>query len=156
MMNGIRQWIAGVIALSFAMSLGEKLIAGAGIKRIWNMVGGILLTIAIFSPLLELTDAQWELSLWEAAEQTSLLEQSLRESGEEQLASGIEEALETYIWDKAKALGLSGEIEVSVSGKEGGYLPQTIVLKMPFHQQLSEVISKELGLGRDRQLWQEA
>jgi len=51
---------------------------------------------------------------------------------------------------------LKGGAQVVLCGREEGYLPQKVMLAMPFDRQLSDWITGELGLGREYQQWQEA
>jgi len=148
--------IVFAILVSLALSMGERLISGTGIRRAWRLAGALILTLAILMPLMKMQRGDWVQVFDDAAAETALTEESLRKDCDRQLSAVIAGELETYIGDKAKELGLTGEVQVVLCGREEGYLPQKVMLAMPFDRQLSDWITGELGLGREYQQWQEA
>lgn len=153
MMEGIKNWIMGVIAISFAVSLGEQLVSQKTIARIWSMAGSILVLLAVLMPLTRLTGEEFAVSF--SGAKTEELADELRQEGEEHLSLGIAAQLEAYISDKANALGLAGEIRVNTSVEEGVVSIKGVELEMPFDPQLSDYLFRELGFPREEQRWQE-
>jgi hypothetical protein len=156
MMAGLKNWIMGIIAVSFALSLAQKLITQPSIRRLWDLAGGVVLTAAIISPLIELRMEETDLSLSTYRENLVSVEEALRMDSAAALGDGIAGALEAYIKDKATALGLCGSVEVMLSGEGENWHIQRVVLGMTYDQRLSDLLWEELGLSRDQQRWQEA
>ncbi len=153
MMDHLKSWIVGIIAVTFALSLAEDLIRQPAIRRIWKLAGGVVLILAVLSPLRSLVPGDWTVSLEDYRREVTAVEQVLRQEQDIAYAAGIEQEIEAYIWDKAAAFGLAGEIRVKVSPQTG--IPEEIWLEMPFDPRLSEFITQQLGLDREQQEWQE-
>ena len=155
MIDAIKTWIIGVIAISFAVSLGEQMVTQKAIGRVWSLAGSILVILAVLSPLVRLPGGGGRLALSHHRGEVEEMTEMLRRQGEEELALGIAGQLEAYISDKAKALGLAGEIRVKTSAEEGVVVIEGVELAMPFDPQLSDYLSREVGLSREEQQWQE-
>ena len=155
MTDALKNWIIGITMTAFALSLAETMISQESIRKVLRLVGGVLLLAVMARPLLELKGQEWEISLSGYIQETAQLSESLAVYNNEQLAEGIAGELEAYISDKAKELGVEGEVFVYMEVKEDVPLPAGVKLNMPFHQELSEYIGAELGLGREEQIWQE-
>ena len=68
----------------------------------------------------------------------------------------IESELGSYIWDKEQSLGLDYPVSVSTRpGAGGGSVPDRVSIDGPFHQELSDWLTTELGLGPECQIWRE-
>ena len=120
MMEGLRQWLLGIVLTAFAAGLARQLAPDGREQAAVRLVGGLLLVLAILRPL-----GSWD---WEglSLEAGSFRQETLRQTEkyeEEQMAALsaiIAEKTSAYIWDKAGRLGLSCTVEVTVSAGEVG------------------------------------
>lgn len=115
MTEEIRKYLLSVIAAALLSSLVLSLIPNGTIQKVIRMGCGLLLTICLLSPLLRLDASNMasyfsELQILsdEAAFDISL-------QNEEVVRDIIKQKAETYIWDKAKSLGIELQrVEVTI------------------------------------------
>lgn len=156
MMEGLRQWLLGIVLTAFAAGLARQLAPDGREQAAVRLVGGLLLVLAILRPL-----GSWD---WEglSLEAGSFRQETLRQTEkyeEEQIAALsaiIAEKTSAYIWDKADRLGLSCTVEVTVSaGEDGIPLPDTVTITGAYHAGLSALIEEEVGIPAGKQIWLE-
>ena len=155
MMEGLRQWLLGITLTAFAAGLARQMAPEGREQAAVRLVGGLLLVLAILRPL---GSWDWEgLSLEAGAFRQETLQQT--ENYEEEqiaaLSAIIAEKTAAYIWDKAEELGLSCEVEVTVTAGESGIpLPDTAIITGPYDPGLSALIEKEVGIPAGKQIWE--
>lgn len=148
----MKAWLLGIVAAAFLVSILNAVGgrgAGQGTRK---LVGGILLTLAVFRPLgdLELTIPDLE---------------EFRLDGDAAVAAGLEQAdamrlarisegCRAYILSKAAALGLEPEVEVTVG--ENGF-PEALTIRASAspgeRQELTGIIVRELGIEKEAVVW---
>lgn len=152
-MEALRQYIISVVAAALLCSLVTELMPGGRAKQIIRMVCGLFLAYTVLQGLtgLELTTPDWADTSRNEARQAAALGESL---GEEALAQVIKEQTRAYILDKATALGLQLEVEVTLD--EGG-IPWAVTLSgqvAPYERrQLESAIALDLGISKENQQW---
>ncbi len=148
----MREYLLGIVAAALLVSTLHALGgqgAGEGVRR---MVGGILLTLAVFRPLgqldFQIPDLQEYQSAADAiaAEGISQAEEARREC--------ISSELGAYILTKADDLGLQAEVEVILGEEE---FPERILITAAAapgaRQELTDLIVRELGVERETVTW---
>ena len=157
MIGMLRTWLLGLTVSAMALSLAESLVAQEGIRRVLRLAGGVLLVIVVVSPLMEVDLSDWDFSLADYSRQVAELEADYAGRQQAQLAASIEAELATYIWDKARQMGLAVEAEVTVAVLEDGTEePREATDTVPNSEALSDLIAEDLGIPREKQNWQEA
>ncbi|MBQ4550554.1 MAG: hypothetical protein IJA49_05630 [Oscillospiraceae bacterium] len=148
----MKAWLLGIVAAAFLVSLLNALGgkgAGHGTRK---LVGGILLTLAVFRPLgsLELTIPELEKFRLDA---DAAVDAGLEQADELRLAR-ITERYCAYILSKAAALGLEPEVEVTVG--ENGF-PEALTIRASAspgeRQELTGIIVRELGIEKEAVVW---
>ena len=168
----MKSWLLGIVAAAFLVSILNALGgrgAGQGTRK---LVGGILLTLAVFRPLgtpelhAHAADAENGLLCDKlGVGQLLHLMQGFRFDAEEAVNAGVEQADEmrhaviterycAYILTKAAALGLEAEVEVTVGEK--GY-PEAVAIRAAAspgeRRELTGIIVRELGIEKEAVVW---
>ena len=152
-MMAFRQWLFSIVAAAIVISVANALIPKGAVRSAVRCVSGLTLLMVLCQPFLQGT---WENFHWEYAqieeEIQALTEQYWQESYEE-MKSIIEEKVGAYILDKAKSLGLTGEVVVCTAERDGIPYPVSVSLTVPYDETLSRYMTQELGLAREMQVW---
>lgn len=152
-MEALRQYIISVVAAALLCGIVTGLMPQGRSSQIIRMVCGLFLAYTVLAGLtgLDLQIPDWDVLAVTDARQAAALGESL---GEVALTQVIKEQTEAYILDKAAALGLSLEVEVSLDESQ---VPQSVVLEgqaSPYErQQLQNTIARELGIAKENQQW---
>ena len=127
MMDGIRQWLLGILAAAMGLSL---LGPAAG---------------------LDLSDlaVRYE-DLSRDMEQQA---ETYRREGQAQLELGIRQRTAAYILEKAAQLGLSCHPRVEVTWRDGVPYPGSVTLDMAENRALSAILEEDLGIPPSEQHW---
>lgn len=153
-MESIRNYILSITASALLCGIvtsimGEKGTAAALTK----VICGIIMAMVVVSPLMQVNLSGW--TDW-TARLTFQAEAAAAEGellGEEMLEAIIKEETESYILDKAGALGAALTADVTV--KDG--LPERVLLTgtvSPYAKaQLTAWIRDELGIAKEDQQW---
>lgn len=148
----MKGWLLGIVAAAFLVSILNALGgrgAGQGTRK---LVGGILLTLAVFRPLgdLELTIPELEDFRFDAEEAVN----AGVEQVDEMRHAVITERYCAYILTKAAALGLEAEVEVTVGEK---WYPEAVVIRAAAspgeRRELTGIIVRELGIEKEAVVW---
>lgn len=152
-MEGLRQYIISVVAAALLCSIVTALMPAGRTEQIMRMVCGLFLAYTVLRGVtgLDLQMPDWVDLTATDARQAAALGESL---GEDALAQVIKAQTEAYILDKAAALGLALEVEITLD--ESG-VPQSVMLRgqaSPYErQQLQNTIARELGIAKENQRW---
>ena len=156
-MDTIRAYLLTVVSASIICALVTELIGKkspyiAAIK----LLLGLFLSITVISPLVKinLNDIS---SYFEDFHVDGV---SVTEDGEiaanAEMSTLIKENTETYILEKARALGASLNIDVTVTGSAPP-IPTTVIIKgtvSPYtKKELQNMIEKDLAIPKENQLW---
>ena len=135
MMDGIRQWLLGVLAAAMALSLLYALLPKGAVRGAARATGGLILLLVVLGPLAE-----------RQAE-------AYRQEGQVQLELGIQQRTAAYISEKAAQLGLSCRPRVETAWRDGVPYPSGVTLDIAENQALAEVLTDELGIPPSQQHW---
>lgn len=156
-MNGIREYLLTVTAAAIVCSIakhlaGDKSTAG----KITKVVSGIFLTITVISPIKEFQLSKidglfddYRIMAYETA-------QSGADMANTAMGDIIKEKTEAYILEEAKKMGVDISVEVKLSESEPPKPDQVIItgIVSPYKKNvLSQYISDNLGISREKQKW---
>ena len=153
-MEGLRQWLLGIVFTAFAAGLARQLAPEGREQAAVRLAGGLLMLLAVLGPL---AGGDWgDLALPAGAFQASEAAEDYEAQRTAALGAVIAEKTAAYIWDKADALGVSCTVEVTVApGESGILLPDTVILTGPYSETLAALIQEEVGIPADKQIWRE-
>lgn len=156
MMDSLRQWLVSLTAAAIFLGAAESLVSQGGVRRVLRLAGGLVLLLVLLRPVTGLLSQLPRLDLPDWRAETEQREEELRRDQEAEWEGFIEGELRSYIWDKEQSLGLAYPVSVSTRpGAGGGSVPDRVSIGGPFHQELSDWLTEELGLGPESQIWQE-
>ena len=144
MMDGIRQWLLGVLAAAMALSLLYALLPKGAVRGAARATGGLILLLVVLGPLagLDLSDLALRYE-----------DLSRDQEGQAQLELGIQQRTAAYISEKAAQLGLSCRPRVETAWRDGVPYPSGVTLDIAENQALAEVLTDELGIPPSQQHW---
>ena len=156
--ENLKEYIIAVISAAVICGLitgiCEKNGASGGLIR---MLCGIFMAITVLSPLVRIRISDFELYLDTLAYDGAMAAEAGNLSAKEELSLRIIESTEAYILDKASSMGLSVEVEVTLS-QENIPKPQAVYIKgtvPPYAKSLlKEWFKDNLGIGEENQRWQ--
>ena len=155
-MSFLTSWLLSVIGTAFLVSLCEALMPEEKVREAGRLVGGLLLLLALLSPLTQISAAGWN---WDVAfyfEQVEEKKADYRMVQEETMEKGINERCAAYIEAAAQEMGLTAHAEVLVTpGEDGTFQIVSVQLDIPYHAALSQRITAELGVAPEQQKWKE-
>ena len=153
----MKQWLLGVVLTAFAGALARDLTPKGRQQAMVRLAGGLLLTLALLTPLRGLSTPR---ALPEGTEElrrrTQTLSETYRKDGQQALAAVIEERTGAYILDKADRLGLECQVAVAAAvGESGIPLPDTVTIYGRFSADLAACIEEEVGIPAEKIIWLE-
>jgi len=151
-MEGI---IKSLCSMSLLCGAAVSLAPEGSAKRVMQVVCSVILLTMMLRPLATVDPEDYSLELGRIREREAEFLESGAEAEKRMHRAVIEQQCETYIEDKAAALGLNG-VEAAVTARwntEGLWLPHSVRLSCPFDQTLSEYLAAEFGLPLERQNW---
>lgn len=148
----MKGYLMGIVAAAFLVSLLRSLGGSGAGERVRRLVGGLLLTLAVFHPLgkpdLTIPDLR-EYQLAAEAAVSDVISQAEKARRER-----ISADLGAYILTKAAQFGLEPEIQV-ILGE--GECPQCVVITAAAspdeRHRLTGIIVRELGIEREAVSW---
>ena len=154
-MNILRTWLVGVIGVSVALSVSYALLPKGKFRTIARCTGGLLLLIALIKPLIQ-TDWTGILHSYDDwAQRIETQTEDYQNTQEEELRTLIAEKTAAYIEEKAASLGVVCHAQIECTEREGVPFPAQVVMDIPYHGELSKLISDELDISAVDQHWQE-
>lgn len=151
MMAGLRGWLLGIISVSLLCALADALMPQGAVKRVGQLVCGLVMLAAVLSPLARLDVAGGQRWLDEWFSGLENRETELREQTGQNMKAIIEEACAAYIVDKAASLGITCSAQVECrEGEEGLFLPARARVTGPLSQgqrdELARILEEDLGI----------
>ncbi len=156
-MDGLKTWLLSVAAAALVASIAAALSPDGAPKKVAKFSGGLLLLLALLSPLRTVDDR--DLADFTAKYTVQAAEAVKAQTAEDKelVKSIIEEESAAYIWDKAAALGVAPcQVEVTCRITEEGFpaLEQVTVQgtgEDGAWSALSEAITADFSLGKEAQ-----
>ena len=159
MMETIRTWLMGVTCAGLLIAVADALIPKGTVRGVSRLVGGLILFLAMASPVLSLEDA--DLAGWIGAlrADAAVAAAALDETNGEMMEAIIAEETAAYIEEKAAELGGSCEaLVVCRQGDNGLTVPVAVTVMGPLteeqRQALSACIAADLAIPAEEQNFQ--
>ena len=153
----LRSWILGLCAASVITACAQTIAPAGAVKKVLRLICGLVLTLALVSPLGDLDMDSYALSLATYRSRAAALTEELAEKEKRLDRLYIEEGTAAYILDEAHALGLEGRVEVSAKWRDDCWVPWEARLYLNGTEEqrnrLSAHLAAELGIAAERQSW---
>lgn len=151
----IRMWILGLAGAAVFCALCSAVTPEGSVKRVQKLMCGVVMTLALISPLAELDMSGYSLNMAQFRRRAGEIGASAQEISDGLSRTFIEERCAAYILDKARLLGLEIEtvkVTTQWSG-EGVWYPVEAEIGAEYDRRLSEKIEEELGIPVQNQRW---
>ena len=154
MMDGIRQWLLGILAAAMGLSLLYALLPKGAVRAAAKATGGLVLLLAVLGPAAGLDLSDLTVRYEDLSRDMEQQAETYRREGQAQLELGIRQRTAAYISEKAASLGIDCRVQVEVRTEDGLPLPYGASLDVERDQVLSDYMAQELGIPASRQSWQ--
>lgn len=154
-MNGLGRYILSVICAALIAGILRSMAGKGTMEPFVNLLCGVFLALTVIAPAARVDmDTLLDLSLFETQE--SVFSQEGVFAARQALMERIKRETESYILDKAKALG--GEVTVDVSLSEDDMpVPISAALAGPISSyakyKLEEMLQTDLGISKENIRW---
>lgn len=158
MTEAVKGYLLSVVAVALLSGVVLALTPKGAVHRTLTFLSGLAMILTALGPVAKLdfdalaqSMARTRIEAEEAAEGVTV-------DSTELIAELIKEEAETYIWDKAAALGMS-VTEISVEVRTDGTYPYpyravlTVVCTEEQRQRLQQALEEELAIPAKRQEW---
>ena len=156
MIDGIRDWLWGVMAAAICLTVISGWMPKGAIHSIGQICGGLVLLLVMVRPVLSLNIQALDLRFDDYHEEINQQVEAYRTEYDEQLCQRIEKQTAAYISEKAAQMGVDCRVEVKVGkNADAVMLPQEVWLNTTENNTLSSWISKEIGIKPEQQHWED-
>ena len=143
-----------VVSAAMVLSVIYMAVPRGKFRAVARFTGAMVLLLAVLRPLAQI-DLDWDLSYSDSASQIQSQIDVYREESLEKTENIIIAQTTAYISDKGRALGLDCHPVVTTRLEDGIPFPDTVTMDIPLNEELAALISADLGIERERQIWQE-
>ena len=154
-MELLRTWILGLAGAALLCAVCTGLTPQGSVKTVQRAVCGVVMSLALVSPLLGLDFDAYSLHLASYRKQAGEIAARAEEISDSLSRTYIQEQCRAYILDKARLSGAyvtSASVELRWSG-EGVWYPAAAEIEGTYDRSLAEKIEEELGIGQENQHW---
>ena len=153
-MGEIRQYVFSVICVGTLCGVMQLLVTGVG-RSSANFVTGLIVTMVAIAPLLR-GEFNMNINMDQFAENRHMTILDGQSVAEKTFRAHIKEYTETYILDKAEALGAEISVDVQLD-PDTLSVPIAVIVTgavSPYKkQQLVECLARDLGIDKEQQRW---
>ncbi|MEF9970982.1 MAG: stage III sporulation protein AF [Oscillospiraceae bacterium] len=152
-------WVRAIGGAALISTLAMALTPNGKVKNVLRIICGIVLIIAIISPLISTKIPAMSMDFGKYRKEAEELIQNAENSNSTMSRAIIEQDCEAYISDKAQSMDIKlYTINVQAKWSDGGYwYPFEAELKADISQQeknrIANMIEAELGISSERQYW---
>ena len=153
----LRSWILGLGGAAVFCAVMTEICPKGQVKTVVKMLCGMVMSLALISPLLSLDMDSYSLNLAKYRREGEAIAGEAQDAANAWSRTIIEEECRAYILDKAALLGMELP-DASVTLKwssEGFWYPVECSLPVPYHPGLSSAIESGLGIGPESQKWRD-
>ena len=159
MISDLGRYFLGIVSVAIICAILTGLQSGTnGPSRLGKLVSGLVLALCVIAPLEKLSPAgifnNWSIRLEEGS---SIVDQGLEMVRSERMEI-IYQQTTAYILDKANAMGLEVEVEITLQETDAP-IPIAVTLKgraSPYSRQsMEELLYRELGIPKEKIIWTE-
>ncbi len=153
MIELFRTWLLGIVASALILAVIDSLVPSGKLRTAVKLVGGLVLLMAVLGPLGRV-DLDWDTSYADCAGLIQAQIDDYLAENRNRTAEIIVERVEAYISDKGNERGLVCHPSVTTRLEDGVPFPDTVVMDIPLDDGLASCIAADLGIPRERQIWQ--
>lgn len=157
MTAAVRAYLLSIAAAALLLALVQALLPQGAVKRTATMAGSLLVILAVLSPLAKLDYDSLARSISKLQVETESLRTGIEVGNRELMAGIIKQRCETYILDKAGQMGLTLEVEITLSEGVDYPYPVSVTLRGAATEAqkrtLTAYITENLGIPAERQEW---
>ena len=154
-MEILRTWIMGLTGAALLCAVCTELTPPGSVKTVQRAVCGVVMSLALISPLLRLDFDGYALHLAGYRKQAEEIAAQGKEISDSLSRTYIQAQCQAYILDKARLSGVpvtSASVELRWSG-EGVWYPVAAEIEGTYDRALAEKIEEELGIAQENQQW---
>lgn len=155
MLSLIKEWVLGLAGAAVFCAVMTEITPKGAAKGVVKAVCGMVMAIALVSPLLNMDFEAYSLNLAKYRTEAAAAVERGKEISDSLNRSIIEEEYRAYILDKALSLGAElsdARVTVKWSG-EGYWYPVECAFTGQYSEGLAVAVETELGVSRERQIW---
>ena len=152
-MSLLKTWLFGVIAAAMALSILYALVPKGALLTIAKCTGGLIMLLVVVRPLLALDPAALHIRYEEWDRLIAQQTEAYTAENQQKMEAIIQKETAAYISEKAAALGLSCNPEVTCRQQDGVPFPAEVTLDIPKNAALSKIIAADLDIGEEAQHW---
>ena len=154
----LHDWICALTAASAAAALAKQLTADANVKKVTELLCGVILTAVLLSPLLKVDLPTLALSMSEYRRTAAELTQDAEAAENRLLRDYIEQQCAAYILREAHTLGVEDlQVTVKTKWRDENWVPYEAycrgALSPSAKERLSVYMESELGIPGQNQNW---
>ena len=155
MIETVREWLTGVIAVTLMVSIAQSLMPSEGVRKAGSFTGGLILMIALLGPLFRM---DYQLPEWNLRDyETSIAQRKaeLYEQGNRELADNVSAQIRELIIAHAAQMDIQTNAAVRVKTDNGIPVPYAAEMDCVRVAALETWIATELGIPPENQTWRE-
>ena len=153
-MDGLREYAISVVAAAMLCGVLIRLTQNSGNKEIIRIMCGVFMMIILIQPAVSKKDTLWESILPEIDQQAEDISAEGTAMADNIRKEFIKQRVESYILCRAEAMEAEIQAEV-ILGED--CVPVSVIVTgsiSPLNRsKLTQVISSELGIPKERQKW---
>lgn len=157
MTAAVRGYLLSITAAALLLALVQALLPQGAARRTAAMVGGLLILLTVLSPLAKLDYDSLAKSIAQLQMETETMRTGIEVGSRDLMAGIIKQRCETYILDKAGQMGLTLEVEITLSEGVDYPYPVSVTLRGAATEAqkrtLTAYITENLGIPAERQEW---
>ena len=150
MMDSVRNWILGVVAVGLLVSLCQSLSPEGKTQKVSRFCGGLLLFLAVVTPIV-----QWDITgtlqaFQDYCESLTVSQEEVAQAGSTVLETQVCQRTQQYLQEQAQQLGAEVTGQVTCKTQEGIPVPEAVTVTGTLtdaqRQQLIQCIQAGFGL----------
>ena len=154
MMDAFRVWLMGLMAVALILTVLSSVLPEGSVKKIAGVTGGLVLLMVILQGAERLDLGKLQLSYDDYSRQINEQIKAFQEKNCRDMDLLIQERCSAYISEQAQSLGLSCTPQVQTAWMEEDIpVPTGVILDIPYHAELGEIIERNLGIKAEKQVW---
>lgn len=160
MSEAVRQYLLSVVAMAMLAGVLLALVPKGAVHRSLSFLCGLAMILVALGPLAKVNVDALAQAMARAHMQAEEAALGITIDNTQWIAELIKEDAESYIWDRAEALGLTPE-EITVTVEEGDAYPYPYSVEITADAtasqktQLERDLEADLAIPAERQEWQE-
>lgn len=158
MMDSVRNWILGVVAVGLLVSLCQSLSPEGKTQKVSRFCGGLLLFLAVVTPIV-----QWDITgtlqgFQDYCESLTASEEDVAQAGNTVLKEQVRQRTQQYLQGQAQQLGVEVTVQVTCKTQDGIPVPDSVTVTGTLtdvqRQQLTRCIQDGFGLTEEQITYQ--